>query len=429
MLQRAASRAAWKLQNKSYFPPSAWFSVPLAREKQLPPAGEWRIWLILAGRGFGKTRSVVEWALERARTQPGSTGVLAGATASDVYKVLVAGESGVLKSAPDAFRPLYNSSKSLLTFPNGTTAWLLSAEEPDRFRGLNTHWAACDELAAWRYADSWDQLLLGLRLGDDPRVAIATTPRPTLLIKQLLKDPTVAVTRGSTYENKANLAPAFLTTIVNRYEGTTLGRQELNAEILDDMPGALWKRTTIETERVTEVPELRRIVVAIDPAVTANAESAETGIIAAGVGEDGQGYILDDKTISASPDGWAKQAVALYHTLKADRIVAEVNNGGDMIEHTIRTVDSRVAFTQVRASRGKHTRAEPVAALYEQGKVHHVGAFGLLEDQMCQWTPTDADSPDRVDALVWALTELMLDGGGEMSVGDAPRSISEYFGL
>ncbi len=250
-------------------------------------------------------------------------------------------------------------------------------------------------------------LLLGLRLGENPRAAIATTPRPTALIKRLLSDPTVKVGSGSTYENRANLAPAFFEGIVSRYEGTRLGRQELLGQVVDDDAGSLFKRGLIS--HIEEAPDLRRIVVAIDPAVTANAGSDETGIVVAGVGVDGHGYVLDDASRKASPDGWARAAVAAYGRWRADRIVAEVNNGGDLVEHTVRTVDPNVPYSAVRASRGKIARAEPVAALYEQGKVQHVGRFEALERQMCEGTGRHAvASPDRVDALVWAISELML---------------------
>lgn len=407
-LQQALRKAARKaVRQEADFPQSDWFAVPLARDKQLPPPGDWRIWLILAGRGFGKTRSIVEWGVEQARLMPGSRGALVGATASDVHKVLVAGESGFLEKATDGFRPVYNPSKNLLSFPNGSTAWLFSAEQPNRLRGPQHHWAICDELAAWQYPDAFDQLLLGLRLGDDPRVAIATTPRPTPLIKRLLNDSTVAVTRGSTYENEANLAASFLTAIVNRYEGTRLGRQELNAEVLDDTPGALWTRGLIEEYRVTKPPDLKRIVIAIDPSASANEGSDETGLVVAGLGADGHGYVLEDATLIAQAEQRANAAVALFHKYQADRIIAEANNGGDWIPFAIRVVDKTVPVKIVHASRGKHTRAEPIAGLYEQGRVHHVGYHGALEDQMCSWTIDSKDSPDRLDALVWALTELM----------------------
>lgn len=384
----------------------------IARPNQLPPEGDWRIWLILSGRGFGKSRAVNEWAIEQAQRYPKSRGALVAATAGDVRDVVVEGESGILNIAPPNFVPKYEPSKRRLTFPNGTIATTFSADEPNRLRGPQFHWAICDELAAWRFETAFDNLLMGLRLGRDPRLAISTTPRPVSLIRRLLDDATCAITRGSTYENAANLAPAFLDAILSRYEGTQLGRQEIEGQLLETIEGALWKREWIDNHRVSSVPQLLRVVVSIDPAVTATVNSDETGIVAAGAALiDGElhGYILDDLSLKASPDNWARQAVTGYHKHEADRLIAEVNNGGDLVEHTIRTVDARVPITQVRASRGKATRAEPVTALYEQGRVHHVGVFGSLEDQMCGWTPDSPNSPDRVDALVWALTDLLID--------------------
>ncbi len=392
----------------------AWHTEPIAplgkgaRPKQLPPDTDWRVWLILAGRGFGKSRAVNEFAIDQAFTMPGSRGALVAATAGDVRDVIVEGESGIMAISPPDFMPLYEPSKRRLTWPNGSMATTYSADEPRRLRGPQHHWAICDELAAWRFPDAYDQLMLGLRLGDNPRVAISTTPRPTPIIKSLIDDKTVALVMGSTYENRENLADVWFDDIISRYEGTTLGRQELYAELLFDHPGALWTRDNIDNNRVVEFPGLRRIVVAIDPAVTAYEDSSETGIVVAGVSHDGHGYVLEDVTLRASPDGWAKAAVAAYNKYKADRIVAETNNGGDMVESTIKTVAPNVSFKKVHASRAKHTRAEPVAALYEQNRIHHVGVFGKLEDQLCQWVPGDT-SPDRLDALVWAFTELMLD--------------------
>ncbi len=396
-------------QTTNTFPATDWWHGQ-ARPAQLPPADDWRIWLILAGRGFGKTRTTVEWAIEQARLHPKSRGAFVGATASDTRDILVLGESGILNVARDDFKPVYNPSKRLLTFPNGSIILLFSADEPNRLRGLQHHWAVCDELASWRYDDSWNQLLLGLRLGTNPRVAIATTPRPVKVVRELIKDPTCHVTRGSTYDNAANLAPQFLEAIIHRYKGTRLGRQEIEGQVLDDAPGALWKRDNIDAHRVTAFPDLVRVAVAVDPAASANEGSDETGIVVCGVDKAGEGYVLDDVSLIGSPVEWARQAIAAFHRHKADRLLAEVNNGGDMVEHTIRTVDRNISFKQVRASRGKAVRAEPVAALYEQGKIHHVGAFAELEDQLCGWTPDSGDSPDRLDALVWAFTELMVDG-------------------
>ena len=376
-------------------------------------------WLILAGRGFGKTRAASEWAREQARRLPGSRGALVGSTAADVRDIVVEGESGILAVSPPRFRPIYEPSKRRVTWPNGIMASLYSADEPDRLRGPQHHWAVADELAAWRHPEAWDMLMLGLRLGDHPRVLAATTPRPTKIIRQLLEDSTAVVTRGSTFENRSNLAPAFFAQILRRYEGTRLGRQELYAEVLDDVPGALWTRDILDVSRVMKAPaSLARVVVAVDPAVTANDESNETGIIAVGIDEDEQGYVLDDVSLRGSPAMWAEAAVRLYDKWGADRVVAETNQGGDMVEHTVRTAAAamaesgaragrNVSFKQVRATRGKHTRAEPVSALYEQQRIHHVGVFAELEDQMCSWTPGD-ESPDRLDATVWGFTELMM---------------------
>lgn len=339
---------------------------------------------------------------------------IVGATASDVSKVLVEGPSGFLASSPPWNRPVYRSQRADLRWPNGAVANLFSAEEPDRLRGPQCDTAIADELAAWKYPEAWDQLQFGLRLGSNPRVAVATTPRPTAIIKGLMAAPTTVITRGTTYENKSNLAPQFLDEIVKRYDGTRLGRQELEGEVLDDAPGALWKRGRIEELRIKsgEMPAMQRVVVAVDPAVSASEDSDETGIVCAGIGVNGHGYVIEDGSLSgATPNQWAQQVVAVYNRHEADRVVAEVNNGGDLVEANIRTAGPNLAVSQVRASRGKAVRAEPIAALYEQGRVHHVGCFAKLEDQMVGWDPAfSAKSPDRMDALVWALTELMLGG-------------------
>lgn len=382
-----------------------------ARPNQLPPPGEWTLWMILAGRGFGKSRAVNEWAGEQAKQYPGSRGALVAATAGDVRDVVVEGESGILNISPSNFMPKYEPSKRRLTWPNGSMATTFSADEPRALRGPQFHWATCDELAAWRYPDAFDMLLMGVRLGNDPRIAISTTPRPTKLIKSLLKDPTCVVTRGTTYENRANLAPKWFSDLITRYEGTTLGRQELQGDVVDAIDGALWKRADIDNVRVKSPPDLHRIVIAIDPAVTATEDSDETGIVVAGAATVNgvlHGYVLDDLSLRASPEQWARRAVNAYYDHAADRLVAETNNGGDMVKLTIRTVDPNVSYKDVHASRGKATRAEPIASLYEQGRVHHVGVFSALEDQMCSWIPGDRNSPDRMDALVWALSDLLL---------------------
>lgn len=392
-----------------------------ARPKQLAPDWDWSKWLVLAGRGFGKTRTITEWARNKARAMPRSRGALVAATSADARDVLVEGESGILAVSPPWFRPVYEPSKRRLTWPNGSRATIFSADEPDRLRGPQHHWALCDELAAWRYPDAFDQLMFGLRLGEHPQCAIATTPRPTPLIREMMADPTVAVTRGSTYENQGNLAPAFFAQVIRKYEGTRLGQQELMAELLLDVPGALWTREILEKNRKRAYPMLARVVVAIDPAGTAKEESNETGMVVAGKDgkSDADGWLLDDLSLRGKPAEWGERAVVAYDLYQADCIVGEVNNGGDMVEHVVRTSAEKlfrdgkrkskeVNFKQVRASRGKYTRAEPISALDEQGRIHHVGMFGTLEDQLCTWVPGEV-SPDRLDARVWAFTELLLD--------------------
>jgi len=389
-----------------------------ARDKQLPPPGDWRYWVILAGRGFGKTRTGAEWVREQVKRYEYVN--LIGATADDARDIMIEGESGILAICPPHERPEYRPSKRRLEWPNGAKSLIFTADEPERLRGKQHMKLWPDELAAWRYPEAWTQAMLGLRLGDNPQACVTTTPKPTKTLMSLLKHPNAVITTGTTYENRANLADDWFTDIISEYEGSRLGRQELLAEILTDIEGALWRREVIDNTRVRQPPlDLMRIVVAIDPAVTAEEDSDETGIIVAGMGgADRHGYILEDLSLKGAPDDWARRAVNAYHRWKASRIVAEVNNGGDMVAHTIRMVDPFVPVQQVRASRGKRTRAEPISALYEQGKVHHVGEFGTLEDQLCTWVQGD-DSPDRLDALVWALTELI---GTRRGAGNARRT-------
>ena len=381
------------------------------RENQLPPAGDWRVWLIRTGRGFGKTRTGAEWV--RAEVESGRRGriALVARTAADARDVMVEGESGLLAVCPPWNRPNYEPSKRRLTWDNGAMATTYSADEPDLLRGPQHDGAWADEIASWRFPDAWHMLMMGLRLGENPQVVATTTPRPIKLLRDLMAQPSTVTVTGSTFENEANLPAPFLEEIIGRYQGTRLGRQELMGELLDDVPGALWTRQMIEDALVAEAPDMARVVIAIDPAVTSGEDSDETGIVAVGKGVDGHGYLLADASCRMSPDGWGRRALELYHTHQADRIIAEVNNGGDLVERVIRTVDADVPFTAVRASRGKHVRAEPIAALYEQSKVHHVGGFEALEDQLCAFA-TDgymgSDSPDHADALVWALTDLML---------------------
>jgi len=405
-----------------------------ARPAQLPPQGNWRVWLLLAGRGFGKTRTGAELMRARVAAWTARRVALVAPTAADARNVMVEGESGILAISPPWDRPRYEPSKRRLTWPNGAIATLYSADEPERLRGPQHDATWCDELGSWRYPEAWDMLMFGLRLGTDPRVVVTTTPRPTKLIRALIADPTAIVTRGSTYENRANLAPAFLEQIVRKYEGTRLGRQELEAELLDDVPGALWSRGIIEAARARTAPTLIRVVVAIDPAATSTRDADETGIIVAGKDEQGQGWVLADVSGRYQPTEWAKTAISAYRAHHADRVVAEVNHGGEMVEATLRVIDPNVAFAAVRASRDKVTRAEPVAALYEQGRVHHLGAFPQLEDQMCSFTPSGVrdfairsagDSPDRVDALVWALTDLLVEPMSNQGIFELYRQLAQ----
>lgn len=372
--------------------------------------------MLQAGRGFGKTRvgaeTVREWACEKLEAPIH----LIAPTASDIRKVMVEGPSGLLRCYPPGEAPKYEPSKGhLITWANGNVAYCFSADEPERLRGPQCARFWCDEIAAWRFAeDAWDNLIFGFRIGSDLRGVITSTPKPIKLIKDIVADSDTVVTRASSYENARNLSPKFFSTIVSKYEGTRLGRQELLAELLEDVPGALWKQAMIDALRIRLADVrwdlLTRTVVAIDPAVTSGKESAETGIIVAALTVSGHVVILDDLSCRETPLGWARVAVGAYNTRHADRIVGEVNNGGDLVEANIRACAPNASYRAVRASRGKTLRAEPVAALYEQGRVHHVGLFKDLEEQMTNWTPQGNEkSPDRMDALVWAVTELLID--------------------
>lgn len=361
----------------------------------------------MAGRGFGKTRSGAEWV--RSRVEAGESRVaLVAQTPADARDVMVEGESGLLAVCPPWNKPKYEPSKRQVTWPNGAIAKTYSGFDPDQLRGPQHGTAWADELASWQYPqETWDNLQLGMRLGLDPRTCITTTPKPVSLLMDLVKAPGTVVTGGSTYENISNLPQAFIDEIVAKYEGTSLGQQELYARLLTEMPGALWTRETIQKHRLSDCPPLQRIVVAIDPAVTATEQSSETGLIVAGLADNGHAYIVDDLSGRLSPDTWGRRAVGAYHTRQADRVIGEQNNGGELVHHVIKTIDPEVAYRAVIASKGKHTRAEPVAGLYEQGRVHHIGAWPALEDQMCTWVPGET-SPDRLDAMVWAVTELVL---------------------
>ncbi len=393
-----------------------------ARPNQLPPPGTWATWLVLAGRGFGKTRTGAEYIRSRVEgdtplgAPPGGARRIAliAETAADARDVLVEGDSGILACSPRWCRPLYEPSKRRLTWPNGVAATLFNAVEPDQLRGPQFDLAWGDEIAKWRYGqDTYDNLQFGLRLGERPKQVFTTTPRPIKLLREILAGPNTVITRGSSLDNGPNLAPTFLASVIGKYHGTRLGRQELDAEMLEDVAGALWTRASIDAARVKTAPDLARIVVAIDPATTSGEDADETGIVVAGVDRAGHGYVLEDLSCREGPAEWARRAIAAYRRHHADRIIAEVNNGGEMVEATLRMVDGAVSFRAVHASRGKVVRAEPVAALYEQGRVRHVGSLSHLEDQMCAFA-TDFDprragfSPDRVDALVWAFTDLMV---------------------
>lgn len=382
-----------------------------ARDKQLPPPGDWVHWLILTGRGWGKTRTGVEFVRRRVESGAAKRVHLVARTAADARDTMVEGPAGIIAVSPPWNRPHYEPSKRRLTWPSGVVATTFSADEPDALRGpqCDTYWA--DELASWRFLDdAWSNLMFGFRLSGDPRGVITTTPKPVAQLRAIMVDTAAVVTRGHTYENLANLAGPFRQFVVGKYEGTRLGRQELAGELLEDAPGALWQRATVDALRVTRHPELIRVVVAVDPSVTSTEASDECGIIAGGLGDDGHVYVLEDSSGVMSPAAWAAQAVSVYHKLGADRMVAEVNNGGDLVELAVRQVDREVSYRKLHASRGKATRAEPVAALYERGEVHHVGAFPELEDELCQWEPKSGDrSPNRLDALVWLVTELRLD--------------------
>jgi phage terminase large subunit-like protein len=394
-----------------------------ARKEQLPPDGDWMYWLLLAGRGFGKTRTGSEFIRHCAEQGQYKRIGLIGRTAADVRDIMLYGESGLMKICPIGFYPDYQPSKRRLVWPNGVIATHYSAEKPDGLRGPEHDLLWVEELASWKYPEAWDMAKFGLRIGNNPRAIITTTPKPVKVIRELLKRDKCVVTRGSTYDNVENLAEEFFNEVISSYEGTRLGRQEIHAEILDDVPGALWKRKMIDDYRVWKKWEelnLWRIVVAVDPAVTSNEGSDKTGIIVVGKGNDGRGYVLEDLSCIKSPEGWAKTVVEAYYKYGADRVIAEVNNGGDLVERILRIEDENVSYKSVHASRGKYVRAEPVSALYEQGKISHVGKLETLEDWMCQFLPEGNEgSPDEVDALVWGLTDLFIDKEKRTYIGRA----------
>ena len=393
-----------------------------ARLKQLPPEGDWNIWLILAGRGWGKTRTGAQDIVSYAMQNAGTICAVVAPTLGDLRRTCIEGPSGVISCLPKECilgetKSGWNSQTGEITLWNGSKIIGFSADTPDRLRGPQYHRVWCDELAAWRYEEAFDQLLFGLRLGDRPQMVITTTPRPTRMIKGLVSrvDQDVVMTSGSTFENVDNLAQSALTTFRERYEGTRLGRQELYAEVLTDIEGALWTFAMIDQARIEanqEIPEMAEIVVGVDPAVTAHENSDETGIVVACRDAEQNFYVIDDRSGVMSPEAWARTAIDCYHEYEADRIVCEVNQGGDLVTKLIKDIDPMIPVRAVRATRGKMLRAEPIAALYEQGRAFHLGAFSQLEDQMTSFDgKSGKKSPDRLDALVWAITELSESSG------------------
>ena len=402
-----------------------WLFEFWALPHQLPPEGAWRTWVIMGGRGAGKTRAGAEWVraqVEGARPMDPGTAkrvALVGETVDQVREVMIFGDSGILACSPPDRRPDWEAGRRRLVWPNGAVAQVFSAHEPDSLRGPQFDAAWVDELAKWKKGtEAWDMLQFALRLGRDPRQVVTTTPQNAAALKAILQNPSTVMTQAPTEANRAYLAASFLDEVRARYAGTRIGRQELEGVLLEDVEGALWTTALIEAARAPAPKTLSRIVVAVDPPVTGHNGSDECGIIVAGAVTEGppsewRAWVLEDATVgAASPDRWARSAIAAMGRHGADRLVAEVNQGGQLVETVIRTVDPTVPFRAVHATRGKAARAEPVAALYEQGRVHHVRGLGALEDQMCRMTVRGyhgKGSPDRVDALVWALTELILE--------------------
>ena len=391
-----------------------------ARPAQITPCGAWHIWLILAGRGWGKTRTGAEDIAHYALWNNGVRVGIIAPTFADARDVCVDGESGLLRVLPPACIEAWHRSTGDLSLFNRSKIKLYSADQPERLRGPQHHRVWCDELCAWGGTGAFDQVLFGLRLGDDPRLVITTTPKNTEIVRDLVarNGQDVLLTRGKTADNEDHLPSCVLAQLKERYDGTRLGRQELDAEILEDVEGALWMREQIDACRVRSAPEMERVVVAIDPAMSSNAHSDETGIVAAGLGVDGMIYILADWSCRATPEGWARRALRLYEEKEAQMIVGEVNAGGDLVERVLKQIMPKIFFKPVRALRSKVDRAMPVAALYEQGRVKHVGVMKKMEDQMAQFSPAHpaTKSPDRVDAMVWAVTELSETGRSQPRV-------------
>ena len=374
---------------------------------QLAPGGAWTCWEFLAGRGAGKTRAGSEWVINLARRVPGCRIALVGPTNSDVVGTMIEGESGIIACSPPWFTPSLHWNKKRLLWPNGSRAFWYSAEKPRSARGPQHHYAWLDEVAAYKAPqEMFDLLSMGLRLGSDPRMLITTTPKNIALLKELKKQSSTVVTVGRTKDNKSTPAK-FIADVLNRYGGTTLGRQELDGELFESDPNALWTPESIDNYRVREAPDLIRVLVGVDPSASDKDRADKAGIVVAGIGKDGHGYVLSDYTLKASPDAWARAAVRAYTDWNADAMVEELVKGGKLVSSLIKLVDDRIKIIPRGGNRGKATRAEPVSALYEQGKVHHVGSFQELEQQMCSWKPGDK-SPNNLDALVYALSELML---------------------
>jgi phage terminase large subunit-like protein len=376
-----------------------------------PEGSDWRLWLVLGGRGSGKSRAGAEWIRLRIRYSNHPLRVaLVAPSLQEARAVMVEGESGLLAVHPAGDRPRYVPSRREIVFENGSIAHLFSAASPDLLRGPQFHLAWCDELAKWRHVEeTWNMLQFALRLGERPQQAVTTTPRPLALLKRMIADPQTMLSRAPTITNAGFLAPSFLRELQRLYGGTTLARQELDGELIEDNPDALFQRCLFDRYRRSDPPPLARIVVAVDPPVSASARSDACGIVCAALGEDDRAYVLDDMTTQGvSPTHWASRAIALFHAREADVIVAEVNQGGNLVTEILRGIDPAIPLRTVTATRGKYIRAEPVAALYEQGRVSHVGMFPDLEDEMCAFTACGARRADRVDALVWALTELVL---------------------
>ena len=402
----------------------------VGRADQMAPPGDWRIWLMMAGRGFGKTRAGAEWVRAIAEGDPRARIALVGATLGEARSVMVEGASGLLAVAPRWNRPDYAPALRRLTWPGGAVAMLFGAAEPDALRGPQFSHGWADEIGKWASGEAaWDNLMMAMRLGDDPRVVATTTPRPVPLVRALAArdGADVVVTRGRTADNAANLAPGFVAAMAERYGGTRLGRQELDGELIEEAEGALWSRDLIERCRVRHVPGradgqavLSRVVVAVDPPASVGGDAC--GIVVAGLGGDGRAYVIADASVAGlSPEGWARAVAAAATAHGADKVVAEANNGGAMVASVLHAAEETMPVTLVHASRGKAARAEPVAALYEAGRVAHRGAFPQLEDEMCGLIAGGGyvgpgRSPDRADALVWALSELMLGKRGQARV-------------